>query len=153
MGKTTLDRKGDLRKQFYVDLRRSPGERINAFCSRFRTITSELKREGINLPSDELGWFLPHKLGLDNLRVQLLDTALRGRESYEEVESECLRLFETFIVKTPFIVRKPPTELPSCTGFLTSLQVQLHRTRPPCSVVQGFQFFRWKFTAEFQAGP
>lgn len=85
MGRTLLDRKGELRKQFYTDLRRLPGERVSAYCSRFRTLASEMKREGITLPSDELGWFLRSRMGLDAIRVQLLDTALRGREAYEEV--------------------------------------------------------------------
>ena len=49
VGKTLLDRRGELRAQFYQDLRRSPGEPITAFCTRFRTLASELKREGSNL--------------------------------------------------------------------------------------------------------
>lgn len=119
MGKTSLDRKGDLRKQFYVELKRSPGERISAFCSRFRTLTAELKREGINLPSDELGWFLRNRLGLDTLRVQLLDTALRGRESYEEVESECLRLFRDLHVEDPLHRQKATDRSPLLHRFLS----------------------------------
>ncbi|CAK9107120.1 unnamed protein product [Durusdinium trenchii] len=122
MGKTTLDRKGDLRRQFYVELRRSPGERISAFCSRFRRITSELKREGINLPADELGWFLRNKLGLDTLRVQLLDTALRGRESYEEVEGECLRLFRDLHSEDPLHRQKATERAPLLNRFLNQSQ-------------------------------
>ena len=101
MGRTMLDRKGELRKQFYTDLRRLPGERISAFCSRFRTLTSEMKREGITLHSDELGWFLRNRMGLDAIRIQLLDTALRGREAYEEVEQEALRLFRDLHSEDP----------------------------------------------------
>ena len=101
MGRTLLDRKGELRKQFYMEMRRAPGERISAYCSRFRTLTSEMKREGINLPSDELGWFLRNRMGLDAIRIQLLDTALRGKEAYEEVESEALRLFRDLHSEDP----------------------------------------------------
>ena len=43
VGKTQLDRKGELRAQFYQDLRRNAGERISAYCTRFRTIAAELK--------------------------------------------------------------------------------------------------------------
>ena len=78
MGKTELDRKGELRKQFYQTIRRSPTERISAFCTRYRTLTGEMRREGINLPSAELGWFLKDRLGLDALHLQLLETALGG---------------------------------------------------------------------------
>ena len=58
LGRTPLDKKGDLRKQFYQDLKRTAGERISSFCSRFRTLVGEMKREGITLPPEELGWFL-----------------------------------------------------------------------------------------------
>ena len=54
VGKTLLDRRSELRAQFYQDLRRSCGEPITAFCTRFRTLASELKREGITLPDGEL---------------------------------------------------------------------------------------------------
>lgn len=93
VGKTELDRRGELRAQFYQELRRAPGERISAFCTRFRTLASELKREGIELPRGELGWFLKDRMGLDSIRRQLLETALAGREEYEMVETEALRLF------------------------------------------------------------
>ena len=62
VGKTQLDRKGELRQQFYQDMRRGAGERINAYCTRFRTLASELKREGITLPPEELGWFLKDRI-------------------------------------------------------------------------------------------
>ena len=51
-----------------------------------------MKREGINLPSGELGWFLRDRLGLDAIRSQLLETALAGRDGYDDVEAEALRL-------------------------------------------------------------
>ena len=101
MGKTELDRKGELRKQFYQNIRRSPGERISAFCTRYRTLTGEMRREGIHLPSAELGWFLKDRLGLDALRLQLLETALVGREDYDHVEGEVLRLFRDLHVSDP----------------------------------------------------
>ena len=140
MGKTTLDRKGDLRRQFYVELRRSPGERISAFCSRFRTTTSELRREGINLPSDELGWFLRNKMGLDSLRVQLLDTALRGRESYEEVEAECLRLFRDLHSEDPLYRSKAADRSPLLSRFLNQSagSSSSHRTSLPSSGSSSF---------------
>lgn len=93
MGRIELVRKGELRKQFYQEIRRNPGERISAFCTRYRTLTAEMKREGINLPSGELGWFLRDRMGLDAIRSQLLETALAGRDGYDDVESEALRLF------------------------------------------------------------
>ena len=107
MGKTALDRKGELRKQFYQSIRRSPGERIATFCTRYRTLTGEMKREGIVLPSEELGWFLKDRLGLDALRVQLLETALAGREEYDQVETEVLRLFRDLHVADPLMKTKP----------------------------------------------
>ena len=107
MGKTELDRKGELRKQFYQSIRRSPGERIASFCTRYRTLTGEMRREGIVLPSQELGWFLKDRLGLDALRVQLLETALAGREEYDQVEGEVLRLFRDLHVADPLNRSKP----------------------------------------------
>lgn len=101
MGKTELDRKGELRKQFYQVIRRSPGERVATFCTRFRTLTAELRREGITLPSSELGWFLKDRLGLDSIRRQLLETALGTRETYDEVEVEVLRLFRDLHEQDP----------------------------------------------------
>eukprot|EP00913_Durusdinium_trenchii_P017921 g16840.t1 len=59
MGRTTLDRRGELRRLFYQDLKRNAGERISTFCTRFRTLVSEMRRE---LPSEELGWFLRNRL-------------------------------------------------------------------------------------------
>ena len=55
MGKTELDRKAELRKQFYQTIRRSPGERISAFCTRYRTLTGEMRRDctgSSDLPRD-----------------------------------------------------------------------------------------------------
>eukprot|EP00435_Cladocopium_sp_Y103_P020437 s757_g5.t1 len=93
-GKSELDKKGELREQFYNSLKRKPGERISEFCTRFRTLAADLRPEGIQLPAAEQGWFLREKLGLDGIRKQLLETALNGREGYDDVEREVLRLFK-----------------------------------------------------------
>ena len=91
-GKTLLDKRGGLRNVFYLELRRKPGERISEFCTRFRSAVADLRMEGVTLPSSELGWFLKQKLGLDAIRQQLLETALQGKETYEETEVEVLSL-------------------------------------------------------------
>ena len=105
-GKTDLDKKGELRSQFYLELKRKPCERISEFTTRFRTLTAEMKLEGIVLPPAELGWFLREKLGLDSIRKQLLlETALQGRDRYEEVEVEVLRLFKDIHTANPLYKR------------------------------------------------
>ncbi len=100
-GQTTLDKRGELRTQFYLDLRRKPAERVSEYATRFRTLVADLKTEGVTLPSSELGWFFREKLGLDPLRKQLLDTALQGRENYADIESETLRLFKDLHISDP----------------------------------------------------
>jgi hypothetical protein len=107
MCRTEMDRKAELRKQFYQTIRRAAGERISTFCTRYRTLIGEMRREGITLPAGELGWFLKDRLGLDALRVLLLDTALQGKEDYEEVEREVLRLFRDLHVSDPLYKSKP----------------------------------------------
>ena len=119
VGKTQLDRKGELRAQFYQELRRNAGERISAYCSRFRTLAAELKREGIDLPPGELGWFLKDRMGLDPIRKQLLDTALGGSENYEQVESEALRLFRELHTSDP-LYRRPAEQRPLLQRFMGS---------------------------------
>ena len=99
-GMTALDKKGELRSQFYLGTQRKAGERVSEFCTRFRTVVADLKSEGVNLPS-ELGWFLKDKMGLDPLRKQLLDTALQGAEDYNIIESEILRLFKELHISDP----------------------------------------------------
>lgn len=91
-GKSALDKRGELRNQFYLELARKPGEGISEFCTRFRVMVGELKAEGVVLPSAELGWFLRTKLGLDPLREQLLETALAGKEEYEVIERDSAAL-------------------------------------------------------------
>ncbi|CAK9043510.1 unnamed protein product [Durusdinium trenchii] len=93
-GQSLLDKRGELRNQFYLELKRTPGERVAEFCTRFRTLSADLAAEGVQIQATELGWFLRQKLGLDSLRQQLLETALAGREEYGVVEAECLRLFK-----------------------------------------------------------
>lgn len=105
MGRTAMDRKAELRKQFYQTIKRAPNERTSTFCTRYRTLVGEMKREGISLPSGELGWFLKDRMGLDALRVQLLDTALQGVEDYDAVEREVLRLFRDLHLSDPLAKR------------------------------------------------
>ena len=100
-------------------MRRNAGERISTFCTRYRTLAGELKREGIVLPDTELSWFLKDRLGLDPIREQLLDTALQGRESYPEVEAEVLRLFRDLHTADP-LYRKPAERPPLLQRFLIS---------------------------------
>ena len=121
-----MDRRGERRAQFYQDLRRSPGEPITAFCTRFRTLASELKREGITLPDGELGWFLKDRMGLDSIRKQLLDTALGAQEGYDLVESEALRLFRDLHTADP-LHRRPPDRPPLLQRFLNSSHEDMHR--------------------------
>ena len=114
-GQTTLDKRGELRQQFYQDLRRKPGERLSEFCTRFRTLVADLRSEGVNLPNEELGWFLRDKLGLDPLRKQMLDTALSGRETYEVIEAEVLRLFKDIHLADPLFRRAESGNRPKLT--------------------------------------
>lgn len=100
-GKSALDKRGELRNQFYLELARRPGERISEFCTRFRVMVGELKAEGVQLPATELGWFLRTKLGLDPLREQLLETALAGKEEYDTIEREVLRLLKDLHAADP----------------------------------------------------
>ena len=93
-GRTDLDKKGEIRSQFYIDCNRCPGERIAEFSARFRTLLADLKTEGVTLPTGEVGWFFKQKLCLDPLRLQLLETALAGADGYEETEREVFRLLK-----------------------------------------------------------
>ena len=42
-GRTQLDKRGKVRQQFYVDLRRKAGERISEFSTRLRILVADLK--------------------------------------------------------------------------------------------------------------
>ena len=100
-GQSLLDKRGELRTQFYLHLSRKPGERVADYASRFRTAISDLKEEGVKLPDAEVGWWFKEKLGLDALRKQLLETALQGTEAYSTIESESLRLFRDLHSQDP----------------------------------------------------
>ena len=132
-GKTALDRKGDLRSQFYQELKRQPNERINTFCTRFRSLVGEMRREGIEIPEGELGWFLRERLGLDPIRKQLLETALAGKDSYQDVESECLRLFRDLHSSDPLHRRFSNNRPPLLSRFLSQSQSGSSRTSLPSS--------------------
>ena len=120
VGKTALDRKGELRSLYYQEIKRAAGQRNSAFCTRFRTVAAELKREGIVMPDEELGWMLKERLGLDPIRKQLLETALAGRETYDVVESECLRLFRDLHTADPLYKNKTFEKVPLLQRFLQS---------------------------------
>ena len=92
-GRTALDKRGELRQAFYMDLARRAGERVSEFCTRYRSLVADLRAEGVVIADGELGWFLRQKMGLDPLRKQLLDTSLQGKEDYSVIETEILRLF------------------------------------------------------------
>ena len=49
VGRTALDRKGELRERFYMTLKRGPSESIPNFAMRFRTLVGEMKAEGVNV--------------------------------------------------------------------------------------------------------
>ena len=66
---------------------------MSEFCTRYRSLVADLKAEGVEIGTAELGWWLRQKMGLDPLRKRLLDTALQGSEDYTLIESEILRLF------------------------------------------------------------
>ena len=119
-GLTALDKRGELRSQFYTELRRRPGERLSEFCTRFRTAIADLRAEGVALPTTEVGWFFRDKLGLDPLRKQLLDTALHGREEYEIIEAEALRLFKDLHLADP-LYRKAPDRKMSIRRMFQSM--------------------------------
>jgi hypothetical protein len=154
MGKTQLDRRGELRSQFYQEIKRNPGERISTFCTRYRTLAAELKREGINLPDTELGWFLKDRLGLDPLRKQLLETALGGREAYVDVESEVLRLFRDLHVSDP-LYKRAPERPPLLQRFLTSTSSSSRTSAPSSSASQASTFRSGRFSSgsSFKAQP
>ena len=109
-GRTALDKRGELRQTFYMDLQRRPGERVTEFATRFRSLVADLRAEGVILHDNELGWWLKQKLGLDALRKQLLDTALQGSEDYNLIETEVLRLFRDLHDNDPLKRRFEPSQ-------------------------------------------
>ncbi|CAK9001568.1 Ankyrin-3 [Durusdinium trenchii] len=56
-GRTALDKRGELRHVVYLELKRRGGERISEFTTRFRTLVSEMKSEGVVISDNELGWW------------------------------------------------------------------------------------------------
>ena len=104
-GQTVLDKRGELRSQFYTELKRKAGERMSEYCTRFRTLVADLKSEGVVIPPTELGWFLKEKMGLDPLRKQLLETSLQGQDEYNVIEAESLRLFKDLHTADPLFRR------------------------------------------------
>ncbi|CAE7634513.1 agaA [Symbiodinium necroappetens] len=120
-GQSTLDKRGELRAQFYLHMCRKPGERVADYSSRFRTSISDLRSEGVKLPDAELGWFYKEKLGLDALRKQLLETALGGTEDYVTIEADvCCSFFVFFGAalnfheqrRTLYKAQEEPEEIP-----------------------------------------
>ena len=114
-GLTSLDKRGELRSQFYLTLSRKPGERVADFATRYRTSVADMKAEGIVLRDGELGWWLKEKLGLDALRKQLLDTALAGAEGFNVIEAEILRLFRDLRLQDPLLRRLERANGPKLT--------------------------------------
>ena len=114
-GLTSLDKRGELRSQFYLTLSRKPGERVADFATRYRTSVADMKAEGIVLPDGELGWWLKEKLGLDALRKQLLETALAGAEGFNVIEAEILRLFRDLHLQDPLFRRLERANAPKLT--------------------------------------
>ena len=86
-GQSVLDRRGELRTQFYLQLARKPAERVADFSSRFRTAVADLKGEGVRLPDPEVGWFFKEKLGLDAPRRQLFGDGASGRRRLRDHRS------------------------------------------------------------------
>ena len=137
-GRTQLDKRGELRNLFYIDLRRRPGERIAEFCTRFRSLLADLRAEGVSLPSGEVGWFFKNKLGLDGLRLQLLETALGGKEGYEETESEVLICTPRTLCTRNLVVEVTCTDRRRCWTVSWALREEaglrhmLHRRSAQC---------------------
>ncbi|CAK9027432.1 Teneurin-3, partial [Durusdinium trenchii] len=104
-GRSSLDKGGELRNVFYLELKHKSGERISEFATRYRGLVAELKAEGVTIHDGELGWWFKQKLGLDPLRTQLLETALAGAEDYPTIEREVLRLFKDLHAADPLYRR------------------------------------------------
>ncbi|CAK8990756.1 unnamed protein product [Durusdinium trenchii] len=152
VGKSSLDRKGELRAMYYQEIKRNAGERISAFCTRFRTLAADLKREGIAMPEEELGWMLKERLGLDPIRKQLLETALAGRESYDVVETECLRLFRDLHTSDPLYKAKHADKPPLLQRFLQSHNSNTSY-RSPSSATRSVRSFRSQSSASASSRP
>ncbi|CAK9106139.1 Uncharacterized protein SCF082_LOCUS49440 [Durusdinium trenchii] len=133
-GQTVLDKRGELRSQFYLELQRKPGERLSEFCTRFRTLVADLQAEQVHLPASELGWFLKNKIGLDPLRRQLLETALQGREEYNVIEAEVLRLFKDLHLADPLHRNRSPSMFSSV--YMAEVPEEGHEDGPVEEVLE-----------------
>ena len=92
VGRTALDRKGELRERFYMTLKRGPSESIPNFAMRFRTLAGEMKSEGVNADPSEQAWFFKQKLQLSEIQKQMLETTLGSDTDYGICEREAVRL-------------------------------------------------------------
>ena len=110
-GRTALDKRGELRSQFYLELARRPGERLSEFCSCFRTIVADLKAEGVVLPDSELGWFLKEKLGLDPLGSSFWTRRWRARKATRSSRPSRCAFSRTCGSATPFTESRCPWRL------------------------------------------
>ena len=95
VGRTTTDKRGELRDRFYTSLKRPPNESITAFALRYRTLIAEMRAEGIVIDDKEAAWFYKTKLGLSEMQKQMLETTLGAdSEDYAVCERESIRLFK-----------------------------------------------------------
>ena len=84
VGRTTTDKRGELRDRFYTTLKRPPTESVTAFALRYRTLIAEMRAEGIVIDDKEAAWFYKTKLGLSEMQKQMLETTL-GTDSEDYV--------------------------------------------------------------------
>ena len=95
VGRTTTDKRGELRDRFYTTLKRPPTESVTAFALRYRTLIAEMRAEGIVIDDKEAAWFYKTKLGLSEMQKQMLETTLGAdSEDYVVCERESIRLFK-----------------------------------------------------------
>ena len=95
VGRTTTDKRGELRDRFYTTLKRPPNESVTAFALRYRTLIAEMRAEGIVIDDKEAAWFYKTKLGLSEMQKQMLETTLGAdSEDYSVCERESIRLFK-----------------------------------------------------------
>ena len=103
VGRTALDRKGELRERFYLTLKRGPTESIPNFAMRFRTLVGEMKAEGVHVDQSEQAWFFKQKLQLSEMQKQMLETTLGSdTDNYGVCEREAVRLFKRVHTGTAF---------------------------------------------------
>ena len=71
---TQPEKKSNLRDYYHETLSRRPGESMVSFGVRFRQHMSEMKLEGIVMDDADVAYQFRKKLGLDELRLNMLDT-------------------------------------------------------------------------------